>query len=216
MSSLSLFSDDRTPTAPAVTTPGATRVPSAPSSRVCTRCEGVGFTMSAGFTSVDGTVYEPYQSKCYACFTHGSMPALDIPAILAAVLNKAKTDLRSTPPSALRNTVAGARAYYVWRMTRFHGGVDVTMPMGAMSTAGRDAYVKELDALVDIVAERTCGTALAAAYRWGNLLAGAMPAAPKDLPATAYANGPVISGDKPTDELLELYSEEELAELASC
>jgi hypothetical protein len=59
------------------------------------------------------------------------------------------------------------RAYYVWRMARFHGGVDTTIPFTASVRTHADPWVAELDAMADKVAEDQFGSNLQAAARWG-------------------------------------------------
>jgi len=99
----------------------------------------------------------------------------------------------------------GSRAYYVWRMARFHGGADVTMPVVASVLRGNDPFVKELDALAELVAKKVFGTDMAAALRWGSALGFLNQAIPAGLPGSAYPNGPVVlDGNKPVAESLEI------------
>ena len=135
---------------------------------------------------------------CRGCGRTGTFSAPDFDAILNEV--RGRKGLRTKRPDS-------ARAYYVWRMARFHGGADVTIPMFAMSEISGDPFVAELDSFADLVAKAAFGTNLAAAHRWGGLL-GLRSAAErpmKGLPATAYELGPVLNGvEKPECELLEL------------
>ena len=63
-------------------------------------------------------------------------------------------------------------AYYVWRMARFHGGVDVTMPIMASLFAPKDkVLLATLDTLADVIAKESFGTNMAAARRWRGLIA---------------------------------------------
>jgi hypothetical protein len=96
------------------------------------------------------------------------------------------------------------RAYYVWRMARFHGGADVTMPMTASLAVAGDPYVPYLDVVADKVAEAVYGTARAGSIRWAGAM-GYDTVAEPGLPASAYPGGPVVTdGDKPYSEQLEL------------
>ncbi len=158
--------------------------------RDCKACIGAGKAHKWDF--------ETEAKPCYTCRGAGKMPAPDTQAILAAI--KGRKGLCSKRP-------ASPRAYFVWRLARFHGGADVTMPMGAEMEVHGDPWVRELDALADAVAKRVYGTNLAAAARWGRVL-GYIPADLDipGLPATAYEGGPVLGfgATKPDDERHEL------------
>jgi hypothetical protein len=136
-------------------------------------------------------------------------PGLDIPAIVELVMagKGDKRRFRKAWPSKMspwgNKNVTERRAYYIWRLARFHGGADVTMPMTAMSASEGDPFKTALDALNDIVAKKVFGTDRAAAHRWGGLLGFSSPA-PAGLPSSAYPNGPVVDDNKPDFELLEL------------
>ena len=138
--------------------------------RVCERCKGEKETTSKGFTSVDGTVYPDKTSQCYACKGEGTFPELDLLAIAAhfiASRGKNKNKLRAAFPSPSRGDVNLTRAYYVWRLARFHGGADMTMPMTADMLISGDPFKKELASMAEVVAKATFGTDKAAAFRWG-------------------------------------------------
>jgi len=62
------------------------------------------------------------------------------------------------------------RAYYVWRMARFHGGVDMSMPMTASMNSCYDPLIYELDAMADAVAQKAFGSNMRAAQRWSTSL----------------------------------------------
>lgn len=131
---------------------------------------------------------------CSACGGRGWFDPPDEEAIRRAIAGRRPGTLRSTPPR-------DPRAYYVWRLARFHGGRDVTMPVIALMRLRDDPYRTELDELADRIAREVFGTDLAAAARW---LGVAVPG----LPETAYEGGPVVlDGDKPLEELAELGSE---------
>ena len=131
---------------------------------------------------------------CYTCKGKLIVDIPDFDKILEDI--KGRKGLRSKRP-------ADARAYYVWRLARFHGGVDVTMPMMASVELGADPYKKELDSLSDTVAKSVFGTDMAAAYRWGSAL-GFAPTAPAGLPSTAYPCGPAATAEKPIGERAEM------------
>jgi len=79
--------------------------------RNCTRCKGTG----RGSSTVG--------NYCVFCKGTGTFEEPNYEEICKAI--KGRKGLRSARPQA-------KRAYYVWRLARFHGGADVTMPMMAM------------------------------------------------------------------------------------
>lgn len=198
-------------TASLVASPPAPAVASSPL-RPCGGCLGTGETSFSAFTAADGTHYPAFRRVCHSCDGDRFVGPVDTAAVLAAILTRGA--LRKSPPTGDRRTLAGSRAYYVWRLARFHGGEDVTLPMAAFSgRAGKDPYREALDQLADAVAMAAFGTDRAGAYRWGSLLSSQAPLPPAGLPSSAYPSGPVVLGEKPVEEYPELFSEDELAEL---
>ena len=162
--------------------------------RPCGRCAGTRTLTHDAFVAVDGTAYPAHTQPCYACKGRGSFAKPDVDAIIATI--KGRKGLRSKRPD-------DARAYYVWRMARFHGGADVTLPVCAGMEIGGDPFQPELDAIADLVAKRVFGTGLTAAHRWG-LALGHLNQTLPGLPASAYPCGPVADRDKPESERDEL------------
>lgn len=136
-------------------------------SRPCARCQGQGFRTFKGFTSVEGKVYPDRVTPCDMCGRTGTLAAPDFDAIFQAIKGRKPQSLRSAKP----DTKAGDyRAAYVWRMARFHGGADMTMPVMASLMTEGDSYRAELDAYADEVAKWAFGSDLRAARRWVGLL----------------------------------------------
>lgn len=176
----------------------------------CTRCNGSGKRHYKGFTADNGTVYPDETTDCRNCEGKGSFPGVDVAKIVDIIMTKrgGKRSFRKSWPSKLSpwdsSQVEVTRAYYVWRMARFHGGADVTMPMTATTVIHGDPHEKFLDALASYVAKKVYGTDLAAASRWGRLLGNAPMV--DGLPDSAYEGGPVVTdGEKPEFELPELF-----------
>ncbi len=161
--------------------------------RACLRCEGAGTIHRAGF-SYERRTYPSCDEKCYVCKGAAVFVPPDEQAIVAEI--RGRGGLRSRRPE-------GDRAYFVWRMARFHGGVDVTMPMVASGGVHYDPYRNELEAIADRVAQAFFGTALAGAHRWGTAL-GMISTSVCGLPSTAYQGGPVLTGQKPAEEMAEI------------
>lgn len=183
--------------------------------RTCLRCHGLGLTACTWASEIPSYSvgqsyarhYHPADESscdsctrgavpCRSCQGAGTYPEPDIQAIAAAI--KGRKGLRSKRPDA-------PRAYYVWRMARFHGGQDVTMPVCAMADVQDDPWTRELDAIADAVAQAVYGTDMAAAYRWGGLLSSDVPPAPPGLPTSAYPCGPALLDNH--DELSNLIVE---------
>lgn len=165
-----------------------------------------GTYVSPGFTGVDGHVFPETRRQCSTCQGRGEMPQPDWSAIFEAVTTKRGAEkgnrkFRASPPEAWKQSslgIANRRAYYVWRLTRFHGGADVTMPISAMTYAGKDAWLPELEYYASQLAKKVYGTDLAAAHRWFNALGGQLNV--KGLPTSAYSGGPVHDDNKPSFE----------------
>jgi hypothetical protein len=66
--------------------------------------------------------------------------------------------LVSSVPVGQRRTVEGRRCYYVWRWTRFHAGVDVSLPIVADFVIDGDTARAELDGMAEMLALQLFGT----------------------------------------------------------
>lgn len=160
--------------------------------RACESCKGSGLTDYGN---------PPY--SCHTCKGDKVIHPPDIDAILGLLLTKPnKAGKRrwrvGFNPKADRGTQLGRRAYYVWRMTRFHGGADVTLPMMASYAIHGDPFRKELDALADALARSVFGTDLAGAWRWRSAMTGEAP--PPGLPWTSYSGAPVVDDEHKLEE----------------
>jgi len=169
----------------------------------CNRCKG---------TAVDNYVWngkEHTHGPCARCKATGIQSKPDFAAILDLITKKnAKTGLisfrKSKPDLKEWHDTTHGQAYFVWRMVRFHGGADVTLPMTASLCVRNDSYYDELDAFASLLAKKFMGTDMAAAYRWAGAL-GHSVTVPDNMPSSAYACGPVADCDKPEQELMELH-----------
>lgn len=132
----------------------------------CTRCDGTGFIPEIKY---DGGSLP--SRPCYSCEGRGEFPPVDVESLLLRI--KGRKGLRSTMTSYCpvgEDRVAYSRAYYVWRMARFHGGKDTTMPFMASIMIGGDPYLEELNQLADEVAKAVFGSDMRAAQIWGRAL----------------------------------------------
>lgn len=165
----------------------------------CTKCDGAGQKHSdyANFNPLTKQFTGGMQ-RCHYCQGRGTFPALDVEATVSACFTTrgAKRFRKSMTSPLPRESAEAIRAYYVWRMARFHGGADVTMPMTAMLLIEGDPLAKTLDAISDRVALAAFGTSNAAATRWGRALGYDVPET-AGLPASAYSGGPVHDGNDP-------------------
>jgi hypothetical protein len=135
----------------------------------CKVCKGEKVIHSKGFTTEGGKVYPDTTRDCISCKGTGTFPEVNQEKILTRIVagqGKNKGKIRASMTSSFSD-MEEARAYYVWRLARFHGGKDTTMPMMADLAVRGDPYKGELDKLADQVAKDSFGTDLAAAARWG-------------------------------------------------
>ena len=128
---------------------------------------------------------------CFACDGRGTFPDLEehVPDIMAAI--QGRKGLRSSPPkfSGEGRGVVDARSYFVWRLARFHGGADVTLPMLAGYRIAGDPERDRLMQLSLEVAGAFYGVRESAGgARWSTAMRGTD--APAGLPASAYPGGP--------------------------
>ena len=141
--------------------------------RDCLRCKGTGTTFSKGFTYGDKT-YPDRTETCTRCKGEKVYQEPNLSTIMEQITTergapKGSRKFRAAFPSNLKHWSDrdAARAYYVWRLARFHGGKDMTMPMTAETVIGGDPFHKELETMADAVAKIYFGTDMAAARRWG-------------------------------------------------
>jgi len=169
----------------------------------CTKCLGVGERHDA-YAEFNPTTKEfsGGMRRCTWCEGRGTFPALDVAATIAAIMTTrgAKRIRKSMVSPTARDPLA-RRAYYVWRLARFHGGADVTMPMMAMLLIEGDPTIAQLDVVADRVALAAFGTSRAAVSRWGRALGHDVPDVP-GLPASAYEGGPVHDGNDPITTMI--------------
>jgi len=161
----------------------------------CTRCEG---TTVLTYPTMPDIPARP----CPFCGGGGHFSRPDVPALMALIKGRKPGTLRSKRPDS-------DRAYYIWRMTRFHGGADVTLPMTASFGVTGDPYVPYLDVVADKVAQQVYGSDRAGSLRWAHAMGHEVSDSYLDgsciVPPSALPGGPVVlDGDKPYCEQLEL------------
>ena len=129
----------------------------------CTRCNGAKVVPDY----IDITKTRP----CTTCSGRGTFDPINLEDLLLRIVaskGKNKGKLRASFVSPIRSEgVNAARAYYVWRLARFHGGADTTIPIAADMVVRGDPFKDKLDARAEAVAKRAFGTDLAAAMVWG-------------------------------------------------
>jgi len=178
--------------------------------RNCKRCKGIG-TCEQWIWNKETQQGHHGPGPCKECNATGKIGKPDFDKIFQMITKSVKGSdkraFRTAKPkfeNEHRNQEEG-RAYFVWRMVRFHSGQDVTMPVVASMCVTYDPYDKELDGMADAVAKHAFGTNMAGAYRWANALGYNMPSSP-NLPASAYSGGPVVmDNNKPPAEHPELF-----------
>jgi hypothetical protein len=138
--------------------------------RVCPRCEGSGTTFWKGFTSLEGKVYADRTEVCNSCMGRKVFEEYSETEIRDMIFSKRgnKRLLAAFPAKFdhYRDHKA-SRAYFCWRLARFHGGKDSTMPMTAEMVIRNDPFKPELDKLAERIAIEAFGSDMEAAKRWG-------------------------------------------------
>lgn len=125
----------------------------------------------------DGLGHSKYEAgrQCLTC-QGATKVAINGAAIMDVIhTNRGGKRLRSSVTADMRD-VYGAE--YVWRMARFHGGKDVTMPVTCffgigchgIIDDGAKAVLDALDPMANAVALEEFGTTMGAAARWAPLL----------------------------------------------
>ena len=163
----------------------------------CSTCKGSGRIAS---------YLDSSERPCSSCGGSGLFEAPDADALIQAVTCKGKGGRRfrrSWPRAPYCGALPEKRAYYVWRLTRFHGGADVTLPMTAEMLLRGDPYVAFLDLLARKLASVVFGSGDAGGARWRAALTGEAP--PAGLPDSAYESEPVADSHKPAFERAELH-----------
>ncbi len=160
----------------------------------CTQCKGDGGKFEhafrkfpAGGTDKDGKIVavgefsherEVSWKDCYCCNGRGTFPALDsasVDAVLAMIVSSqgpSKGKLKSSRPKYVARDITANRAYFVWRLARFHAGVDCTLPIMADGDVRGDGEKPTLEVMSRLVATRLLGSDEAGTYRWRRALLG--------------------------------------------
>jgi hypothetical protein len=163
----------------------------------CGRCNGTMINVYEGFTAVDGTVYPRKEKPCLWCDSLGHFTKPDLAALVKAVKGRKAGTLRSKRPD-------DSRAYFIWRMARFHTGADVCLPMTAQMEVAGDPYRDMLELVAEMLAERLTGHKSAGRARWQSAMYGSAPQE-RYMPDSAFPGGRVTDANKPMEELLELF-----------
>lgn len=158
----------------------------------CKGCEGLGYKLHRGFRCDDGYVSKSRWNKCGDCNGNGWFHAPDLASIVNLIRGRKPGRLRSKRPDA-------PRAYYVWRMARFHGGADVCNPMAAEMSISGDPYREILEELAKIIAKKCFGSENYGLARWHLAMYGHHIYS--DI--SQNLDGPVFDSDKPAEEILE-------------
>lgn len=147
--------------------------------RACLHCKGKGTTFHAGFQALanddgsPGTIYPDRTQKCYKCNGDKEYPAPDFQTLLEMIttargMKNGERKILSSFPSKLKRYEdrKANRAYFIWRMARFHGGKDMTQPFTASLLIGGDPFYEELEVMADNVAKAYFGSDMEAAKQW--------------------------------------------------
>jgi len=162
----------------------------------CLRCNGSKTTVFEEWTSQEGKHYPRREKPCLWCDGVGHYLKPDLESLVKAIKGRKPGTLRSKRPD-------DTRAYFIWRMARFHTGADVTMPMTAQMDICSDPYKDLLDAWAELISEKLTGHTSAGRARWRSALYGESPQE-RYMPESAFPGGPVADSNKPEEEFFEL------------
>lgn len=149
----------------------------------------------------DRTVGEPGWERCHGC---DGAKIFHMPVfgwLAQGVLsqrgkNKGKLAVSRPALAGLHRVHESARLYYVWRLTRFHAGKDVTLPIMAEHAIKGDPYRAELEACAVHIAQRLTGHRSVGAARWRGALLGTSEI-DAGMPWSAEPGGPVVTEGEP-------------------
>ena len=133
--------------------------------KACLRCKGTGIRVYSAFVGVDGKEWPSITRDCAFCRGRKYFEPVNVENIIAAIVNTRTGELRASKPPK-----GGDRAYYVWRLARFHGGADVCLPIMAETLVDGDPFHDVLEQLSEVVAQKAFGTTMGAANAWKNVL----------------------------------------------
>lgn len=161
----------------------------------CTRCNG---STVLTYPTMPDIPARP----CPFCGGRGHFHLVNVQSLMDLIKGRKPGTLRSKRPD-------DDRAYYVWRMARFHGGADVTLPMVASFGVTGDPYVPYLDVVAEKVAQAVYGSDRAGTLRWayamGHEVSDSYLDGSQIVPPSARPGGPVVlDNHKPECEQLEL------------
>ena len=108
----------------------------------CTRCNGAG---QIEHWRHDGTMV-----TCHCCNGRGTFESPDLKQLCADIK---RLQAKHCPQQAAEDP----RAYFLWRMIRFHTGKDVTLPMTASMAVDHDPFKPTLEAAAVIIARHFTG-----------------------------------------------------------
>ena len=129
--------------------------------RNCTRCNGEGTTIRKGF--YEGKHVKGGKYVCRSCKGARQFAPPHEEIIREIIVSCLTRKLRSVFPSGDYNRftdINAARAYYVWRLARWNGGVDKSIPAFADIALQGEPFRYELNAIGEKLAREFFGTDL--------------------------------------------------------
>lgn len=117
--------------------------------RPCNRCKGAG----------EHPNWKRETTPCTECQGTGQFTGLN-PEIVKRIIDSVLVSRGPRKGKLLKSAPhidKGQRAYFVWRMTKFHGGIDVCMPMLASMMLEHDPFITELNEIAKRLARLVLG-----------------------------------------------------------
>ena len=114
----------------------------------CTKCNGTGEEIREYMK--DGKMY-----PCTRCYGKGEFSFPDTKQLVDLIKGRKKGTLRSARPTLKAcgdDEQLAWRSYYVWRLARYHAGIDVSMPVNACCMIHGDPHKEVLDFIAEKIA----------------------------------------------------------------
>ena len=144
----------------------------------CNTCEGAGEVLH---WRKNGTTV-----PCSDCEGRGCFESPDLVQLANTIKGRKPSTIRSKKPE-------DPRAWFLWRMVRFHSGQDVTLPMTATMAISGDPFKPTLEIAAEMIARHLTGKESIGTARWRHAVHGEVPDDPSIIDAPTFdENKPMI------------------------
>lgn len=130
--------------------------------RPCSSCDGTGKIRTI-------VRPDPNDDSCPFCDGLGQLPRPDLSTLITHLAGRDGMRVSRPTPDPDLKPYQNTRIYYLWRMIRFHAGLDTRMPAKAAFLSYAEPWLPELDEAVDQLAVLFYGTNMGGAMAWEGL-----------------------------------------------